>query len=83
MGKLTLGRRPGRQNVYLGNTMRRKITYFALDLAGERRRLRVLLPQKSMILEAMRAEIKRDAASFEAAALLFAGLEPPKEDEEE
>lgn len=31
--------------------------------------------------QAMVAEIEQDAAFFEAAALLFAGLEPPKEEE--
>jgi hypothetical protein len=59
-----------------------RIAFEAARALEERSRL----PAGAMafaLREAMRAEIERSAASFEAAALLFAGLEPPKEDEEE
>jgi len=34
-----------------------------------------------VLREAMQEQIKENAAFFEAAALLFAGLDPPKEEE--
>lgn len=49
----------------------------ALDRMNERSRVPMTL-MAGALHEAMQREVARDAAYFEAAALLFAGLEPPR-----
>jgi hypothetical protein len=57
-----------------------KIVREALTALEDRSRIPASI-MASALHEAMQKEIEEDAAYFEAAALLFAGLEPPKEEE--
>ncbi|MDE2099642.1 MAG: hypothetical protein KGL39_20485 [Patescibacteria group bacterium] len=59
-----------------------RIAKDAIDALNDRSQVSATI-MAGALNDAMQVEIKRDAACFEAAALLFAGLEPEPDDDEE